>query len=210
LNCSRQAGKSTVCAILATHAMLYQAPALVLLLTPTLRQSQELFRRVSQVYAALDRPVPAEAESALRLELKNGSRLVVLPGREQTVRGYSGVDLLAIDEAARVPEELYASVRPMLAVSGGRLLALSTPFGSRGWWWEAWRGAEPWARWEVPATQCPRISPEFLAEEQRTIGEFWYRQEYCCQFSDAEASAFRREDVEACFAEPIETWDLPA
>ncbi len=37
------------------------------------------------------------------------------------MRGYAGVDLLVIDEAARVPDELYRSVRPMLAVSNGRL-----------------------------------------------------------------------------------------
>jgi hypothetical protein len=26
----------------------------------------------------------------------------------------------------------------MLAVSHGRLIALSTPFGQRGWFWQAW------------------------------------------------------------------------
>ena len=91
------------------------------------------------------------------------------------MRGYSAVTLLSIDEASRVPDELYMACRPMLAVSGGRLLGMSTPFGTRGWWYEAWRSREAWERYEVPAEQCPRISPEFLAEEQRTIGEWWYR-----------------------------------
>ncbi|MCG8456864.1 MAG: hypothetical protein MI919_11335, partial [Holophagales bacterium] len=64
----------------------------------------------------------------------------------------------------------------MLAVSSGRLLALSTPFGTRGWWYEAWRSDEPWERYEIPAAECPRISPEFLEEERRTMGEWWFRQ----------------------------------
>ena len=34
-----------------------------------------------------------------------------LPGREGTIRSYSGVDLLILDEASRVPDDLYRSVR---------------------------------------------------------------------------------------------------
>jgi len=173
-----------------------------------LRQSQELFRKVLSVYRALDRPVPAEAETKLSLELENGSRIVSLPGKESTVRGFSAVALLICDEAARVPDDLYFSVRPMLAVSGGRLIALSTPFGTRGWWFEAWRSSEPWERFEVPASECPRISAAFLEEERRNLGEWWFRQEYLCEFLDAETQAFRREDVEKAFTSEVETWQL--
>src|SRR5918911_216885 len=127
LNCSRQSGKSTVVAILAVHTALYDPGALVLLLSPTLRQSGELFKKCIGVYQALGRPVSPQSESALQLELETGSRIVSLPGKEGTIRGYSGVRLLAIDEAAWVPNDLYVSTRPMLAVSGGRLIALSTP-----------------------------------------------------------------------------------
>ena len=62
-----------------------------------------------------------------------GSRIISLPGDEKNIRGYSGVTLLVIYEAARVSDVLYRSVRPMLAVSKGRLVCLSTPFGKRGW-----------------------------------------------------------------------------
>jgi hypothetical protein len=208
LNCSRQAGKSTVTAALAVHTALYEPDALVLLLSPSLRQSQELFKKALGIYRALDVPIPSQVESTLKLELENGSRIVSLPGSQQTVRGFSGVRLLAIDEAARVPEELYLSVRPMLAVSRGRLLALSTPFGTRGWWYEAWRSAEPWERFEVPARECPRIPEEFLAEEQRTMGEWWFAQEYECRFLDAETQPFRREDVDRAFEEEVEPWSF--
>jgi hypothetical protein len=209
LNCSRQSGKSTVAGALAIHTAIYEPGSLILLLSPTLRQSQELFRKSLDVYRAIDRPVSPQAESALRLELDNGSRIVSLPGKEGSIRGYSGVRLLLIDEAARVPNDLYVSVRPMLAVSGGRLVTMSTPFGTRGWWYDAWQhGGDEWERIRVPADQCPRISPAFLAEESRTLGEFWYRQEYFCEFLDAENQAFRREDIDRAFSERIETWEL--
>src|SRR6516164_992753 len=116
LLCSRQSGKSTVASALALRAALLTDNSLVLLLSPTLRQSGELYRdKVLRLYNALGRPVGTVQESALQMTLANGSRVVSLPGDEETIRGYSGVTLLVIDEAARVPDDLYFSVRPMLA-----------------------------------------------------------------------------------------------
>jgi hypothetical protein len=73
-------------------------------------------------------------------------------------------------------------IRGRLATAqGGRLILLSTPFGRRGHFWEAWN-SEGRARVEVPAEKVPRISPAFLAAERLALGEAWYRQEYECQF----------------------------
>lgn len=208
LNCARQTGKSTAVGAKAVHTAIYEEAVLVLLCSPTLRQSQELFRKCLDAYRAVGAAEPPEAESALRLELRNGSRIISLPGNEDTIRGYSGVRLLVIDEASRVPDALYAAVRPMLAVSGGQLIAPSTPFGTRGWWYEAWQSADPWERYEVPAPMCPRIAPAFLEEERRTLGEWWYRQEYFCEFMDAQTAAFRRADIDRAFSEEVTPWNL--
>jgi len=209
LNCSRQSGKSTAVSVKAVHRALYHPGALVLMLSPSLRQSGELFKKALSVYRDLGRPVSAESETALTLTLDNGSRIVSLPGKEGTIRGYSGANLILIDEASRVADELYFSVRPMLAVSGGTLEAPSTPFGTRGWWYSAWRETlQDWERYEVPATSCPRIPAAFLEEEKQTMGEWWFRQEYECLFMDAQSAAFRRADIDAAFEEGLETWGL--
>ena len=208
LNCCRQSGKSTTSGVLSVHTALYEAGALVLLLSPTLRQSGELFRKCLAVYRALGRPVDAESETALQLELENGSRIVSLPGKEGTIRGYSGARLLLIDEASRVPNDLYRAVRPMLAVSGGRLGLLSTPFGTRGFFYESWRERARWHYVEVPAGRCPRIPAGFLAEEAETLGPFWYAQEYGCQFLDAQSQAFTRDEVDRAFLEEVQPWAL--
>ncbi|HEY8505547.1 MAG TPA: terminase family protein, partial [Gemmataceae bacterium] len=147
----------------------------------------------------LGRPLPVTAESALRLELGNGSRVVSLPGTEATVRGFGGVALLVIDEAARVPDPLYYAVRPMLAVSRGRLVALSTPFGKRGWFHDEWHSAGKWERVSVTAQQCPRIEPAFLGEERRAMGERWYKQEYMNSWVDVADAVFAYEDIRAAF-----------
>lgn len=169
LNCSRQSGKSTVTAALAAHDAIYKAPALVLLLSPSLRQSQELFRKVSAFFRSLTVAPAPEGDSALRLELANGSRIISLPGTEGTIRGFSGASLIVIDEAARVADDLYRSVRPMLAVSNGRLIAMTTPWGKRGFFFEEWAGDGNWERLRITAEMCPRISKEFLDEERASL-----------------------------------------
>jgi hypothetical protein len=200
LNCSRQSGKSSVAAWLAVYTALYAAPALVLVLVPALRQSQEGFRKIKDAYLALGPAAlrPSE-ESALRLALPNGSRIVCLPGAESRIRGYSGVALLIVDEASRVPDALYFSVRPMLAVSQGRIVLLSTPFGRRGFFHDVWEHGEGWERTEIPADQCPRIDPAWLAQERASIPDWWYQQEYHCAFLDAQDAVFRTDDIDQAF-----------
>ena len=192
---SRQAGKSVTTACVALHTALYQPGSLILLLSPSLRQSQELFKKVQDAYRRLGQPTPLQAESALRLETTGGSRIISLPGTEPTVRGYSGVDLLVIDEAARVLDELYYSVRPMLAVSHGRLLALSTPWGKRGFFHHEWTAGQDWQRIRIPATACPRIPASFLEEERRSLPPLFFASEYLCEFVDTIDQVFRTEDV---------------
>lgn len=204
LNCSRQAGKSTTAAVLALHTVLFRRNSLVLLVSPTLRQSQELYRKVLDVYHALGGPLRTVAESCGRLELANGSRVLALPGREGTIRGFSKVALLIIDEASRVPDELYHAVRPMLAVSQGRLVVLSTPFGCRGFFYREWTGDGPWKRVRVTWRDCPRITPEFIAEERRAFGESWVRQEYEGEFMAMTGLVF--PDFAKCVADP---WPNP-
>jgi hypothetical protein len=198
LLCSRQAGKSQTAAILATHRAVSTPDSLVLLLAPALRQSQELFRKVKNVYAAISETVPAVVENALSLELGNGSRIVTLPGSEATIRGYSAPDLVIENESARVPDDLHHAIRPMLAVSAGRLILLSSPFGRRGHFFETWERGDPdWHRIMITAHDVPRISPEWLEAERLAIGPWWFEQEYLCEFKDAVDSAFRSEDIDA-------------
>lgn len=195
--CSRQAGKSQTTAILALWRALAVPDSLVLLCSPSLRQSAELFRKVWEAYITLGRPVLATSSTLTRLELANGSRIVSLPGTEATVRSFSAASLLIVDEAARVPDALIFALRPMLAVSGGRLVALSTPFGRRGWFAEEWHDGEEWERHSITARDVPRIPAAFLAAEERALPWQVFASEYLCQFVDDAASVFRYEDIMA-------------
>ncbi len=197
INASRQSGKSTTTALLALYQALRHKDSLVLVMAPSLRQSQEFFLKVGEFHSNLGQPLKAFGLRKLSMELTNGSRIVSLPGTERTIRGFSGVSLLILDEAARIEDELYLSVRPMLAVSGGRLIMLSTPWGRRGVFYEEYieKPSESWERYEVPATMVPRISPEFLAQEREALPDMWFVQEYMCEFAEHGAQFFSEEAI---------------
>jgi hypothetical protein len=196
--CSRQSGKTTTAAIVAVHQAVTRAGALVLIVAPSLRQSTEALRRCSEIHDALPHQAAPVQASTVTLELVNGARVIALPGNEATIRGISAVDLLIVDESARVSDQLYFSTRPMLAVSGGRLIALSTPYGKRGWWHAAWTdGGDAWQRITATAADCPRIPASFLEEERRALPREWFAQEYECAFVDVIDAAFTADELAA-------------
>jgi len=204
LNCSRQAGKSTGLAVLAVDTMLGRRNALVMVTSGSSRQSTELLRTITQVHAACDQGARCTRRSATRIELSNGSRAIALPTNAATVRGYSKAALVLLDEAAYQPDVLYRSLRPMLAVSGGRIVLGSTPFGKRGFFYQEWtEGGSDWQRISVPAPQIVRIGADFLAAERRSMGDVWFSQEYLCAFVDNMFSVFSYESVMAALSDDV-------
>lgn len=200
LNCCRQAGKSTTVSVKAVHRAVYTPGSLVVIISPGQRQSDELYAKCRAVYRQLGRPVPAAGESASELRLENESRIVSLPGTEGTTRGLSGVDLLVIDEASRVADEIYTAVLPMVGVSGGSVLALSTPHGARGWWHKAWvEGGSTWDRVKITAPDVPRLTPGFLDEARAQLGSWLFKQEYLGEFVDTVDQIFPGHMIEAAF-----------
>jgi hypothetical protein len=174
----RQGGKNHTAALLATHAALYRPGSTTLVVAPGERQSKELVRTASVIYRQLGRPIPTDADSKLTLELETGSRIIALPGSEATIRTYSA-DLVIFDEASRIPDEVYYAVRPMVTITRGRKVAMTTPFGKRGWFHDAWTDhAQRWERYIATGLDCPRLTADDLEAEWRAMGDWMFRQEY--------------------------------
>ncbi|WP_333655338.1 terminase large subunit domain-containing protein, partial [Methanothrix soehngenii] len=166
--------------------------SLILVVSPTLRQSGELQRKCMTFYNTVD-PTHAELEedSKLSAQLTNGSRIIALPGQEDTLRGYSAPDLIIEDESSRVKDDLYTAVRPMLATNQGRLILLSTPNGKTGHFHKIWtEGGPEWLKLKVTANDIPRISKEFLDNERLNMTESEFLQEYFCEFMESEGAVF--------------------
>lgn len=203
LNCCRQSGKSTTAAIVALHTAIYD-PGLVLCVSPSLRQSRELFAKVMAFLKSIEPVIPLEEDNKSSCELSNGSRIVSLPGDPDTVRGFSAPKLVITDEAGYVSDAMQAAVAPMLAVSRGRTIDMSSPNGRRGYFYENWSHGEGIERIRIVGRECPRISGEFLEEQRKRLGPTLYAQEFEGEFTDADTSAFSSELIELALTDDFE------
>jgi hypothetical protein len=204
LNCTRQWGKSTVSVAKALHLAFTVPKSEILVASPGERQSAEWMRKARNMLFQMEMDPPGDGDNAISIELPNRSRIVGLPGTEGTVRGFSAVSLLLIDEAARVEDAMYNALRPMLAVGDGDLWLMSTPNGKQGFFYESWEhGGEDWMRVRVPVTECPRISKKFIEEQRRVLGK-WFDQEHMCEFTASMTGVFDRDVVEGAIDEEVE------
>lgn len=196
LNCTRQWGKSTVAAAKAVHRAYTRPKSLVIVASPSERQSSEFVRKAADMVSRLNIAPRGDGDNKISLQFPNGSRIVGLPGVEGTVRGFANVSLMLVDEASRVGDSIFKTLTPMLANGTGDLWLMSTPFRKRGLFYMMWQaGGEKWHRVRVPATECPRISREFL-EEDRAIQGRDFEMEYMCEFMEDGLALFSRELVE--------------
>jgi hypothetical protein len=205
LNCTRQWGKSTVSAAKAVHRAITQPGSLVLVASPTLRQSGEWMEKAEEMLRKLGVRPQGDGKNRVSVRLENGSRIVGLPQVEGNIRGFSAVSMVMIDEASRLGDLTYAALQPMLAVSNGELWMMSTPFGKRGFFYETWQnGGEHWHRVKVQAPDCARISAEFLEGQRNEMDAHLFAQDYLCEFIGSGMNAFDREVVEAALDSSLE------
>lgn len=201
LNCTRQAGKTTVTAILALHTAIYRPGMLILLFSKGARQSTEMLLKIQGLISSMTRPPAVLKDAATEIRLKNGSRIVSLPGDGDSIRGYSAPGLIIEDEASFVLDTLYEAFLPMLATSNGRLVLMSTPNGKRGHFHAAWSGlSDRWQRESVTAQQVPRISAEYLDDMRSEYGPWKFKQEFECMFVEADDQFFSDLAIERAFA----------
>ena len=203
LGVTRQGGKSLVAVAKSLRTAMMKPESLTVLVSPTLRQSTELLRRARMLYTDLGEPISLRSDSRTELELSNRSRIISLPGSDDsTIRGYTP-DLLICDEASRLQDFIWDATLPMMAVSHGDVVLLSTPWGKRGFFWNEWSRGVEWERYEVKAEEISRISPEFLRRARASMTARRYAQEFEVSFLGAEDAVFTYEDVMAALDESI-------
>lgn len=231
LLCARQSGKSTVAGAETVHVGKHRPRSLALIVCPSKDQSEIVMGKVDE-FITHDAGIPRLRRDAVYTkEFANKSTIHALPGTERSVRGYSNPDLILLDEASRVPDETYMAVRPMMTGGGTKMIAATTAFGKRGWFYRAWTNPDSrWRKilvrvaWEPHGTELVPAMPEDefraywasrgvsayystrhryqdLLDDLIEMGEQWFRQEYCCEFLDREGSLFAYDDIMAAFRE---------
>lgn len=171
---ARQAGKSTVVAGKAIHKTKYNNNFLSLIICPAKEQSKELIKKIDQfIIEDLELPELVH-DSVFEKEFANGSRIVALPGTERSVRSYSSPGMIIIDESARVLEETYQALRPMMTAADTELILMSTGQGRRGFFYREWEQGTDWTKIEVNCAfryQGGKLVDAMPEEEYRGLQE---------------------------------------
>lgn len=207
--CTRQGGKSTTVAAKALHTAIFMPNSEILIISRRLKQAQETYRKVKVGYRIAKKFCKNKTKNTRDLELVNNSRIISLPGDGDNIRSYSGVTMLIIDEASRVADEVYQAVKPMLAVSGGALVLLSTPFGQRGFFYKRFLEPEHWKQVIITCDEVARIPESHLEDERREHGNRFVRQEYYCEFTASEDQLFSHETIMRAISSNIPALALP-
>jgi phage FluMu gp28-like protein len=196
LCCTRQWGKSSIAAIKALHFAMCKPGAFILFAAASYNQAAELLRCFRKYAAQL---TGAKATQGA-INLPNGSRILAVPQSPATVRCYAAVDVIVIDEAAFVVDEMYNALSPMLATSNGQLWLLSSANGTTGEFYKTWtKGSNLWRKYKVTADECPRISRQFLASEKESKGDTIFNREYMCQFTAGAGGTINPSDIKDAF-----------
>jgi hypothetical protein len=176
---ARQVGKTTTASWAIAHAMLFTPGSLSVIACPAQRQSAEAVRRVHE--ALVKAGVKFKSDNVYGLELENGSRVLALPGSDDSVRGLTVDAWIIADEAARLPEDMISALRPMRARRPeARLAMLSTAWSRSDPFWTAWANDDPsWMRLQATAdSDATLFTAVFLEQERRALGEDAFKREY--------------------------------
>jgi hypothetical protein len=204
LLCSRHAGKSTVGAAMGLHAALTWPGHPVVLVGRAGRQSSEIFRKAKELYLKLPNPPRLVSDAATVMELETGSRLLPLPGAEESIRGISAASAVVIDEAGYVDDSMLTALEPMLSTTGGPLWCMTTAAGRRGWFFDYFTGeVEGFKRMKVTANECPHISREFLEKRRKRWPKWKFQQEFECEFVADNEAVFTNELMSKMFSEQV-------
>lgn len=197
LRCARQTGKSTVVSGIAGHVCRFEPGSLVLIFARALRQSFELFDKVRPTL--MDEAVEYNKHE---VRLRNGSRVICLPGSPDTVRGFSKPRAVICEEAAFMPDALFEAILPMMAASPKcELWLLSSPNGKVGYFYEkCMERSDHIFKCKVPATDCSRISKDFIEKRRRDMSKRAFEQEIMCEFRDHNEQVFTEDMIEAAFS----------
>lgn len=201
LRSGRQVGKSFIISHKAGEFAANNKNKAVMIIASVERQSYLLFEKVlayimdnypKMIKKGRDRPTKH------KICLTNGSRIMCFPTGQSGygIRGFT-IDLLIADEAAFIPEDVWTAVTPMLAVTKGHIILLSTPHGKDGYYYRCFSD-ESFTSFHVSSEDCPRGDAKFLAREKERMTKIQYAQEYLGEFIDELKQFFPDELIKRC------------
>jgi len=204
----RQTGKSTAVAVRVLHEAMGHDNAMILLASASSRQSGQIMEKARKMAQSLDLKILPPPPKCDGFSLANGSQIVSLPDSEETIRGFSAPRIIVVDEAAFASESVFQALEPMLLVSNGTLIILSTPNGQTGYFYDQWHAdPSPWAKLKGSLERCPRVSPEAIETIRKSVSKDIFEQEFECKFVPTSGQVISLETLRKCYRDDFDLFD---
>jgi len=195
LCCNRQWGKTTTIALKALHRAITIPDQTIVIISRTKLQAGILIDRACTYAVRLGHKIRRALGHQFSLQLPNGSKIFAVPHTTDTSVGNTA-NVLIVDEAALVKDQVYFSVSPFVARTHGAIWLMSTPRRPAGFFHNIWtNGDQRWHRIFSTVKDCPDIDPDFL-EMQKKIDEIKYRQDFDCEFLQPANRLFTEEMID--------------
>ena len=203
----RQSGKSRSLAMLALWSAFRSPDLRVLIVSAGEEASRRLLAEVRRV--ASSSPLLRGSivdEMAGLLTLSNGSEVRSVPASERAVRGWT-VDLLLVDEAALVPDDLLlgAAIPTTAARSDARIVLASSAITASGAFFDQVMLGEQGSehvrshRWKL--ADCGWITPSAIAAARESMSDLRFRAEYEGEFAGSADALLTRDVIDRATAD---------
>lgn len=216
----RRSGKSRTFGVLSLHRAFSVPWSKVLIVSASDTAAKRLFSEISNMATGskyLTASIDEDTKSLLTLS--NGSTIECVPASMKAVRS-AEADLLIVDEAGFVPQEIWEAAEPVVgARAGARVLICSTPWGSsehffRGLWNQGMdRPDAEVASWHWPSTISPQLDLVWLEGVRGRSSREYFEREYLAQWTDGAGAYFTEAEImgavadyEMCAPEDLEYW----
>lgn len=204
----RQSGKSFLLAYYAIRRAIEKANHRVVVISPSERQSKEFMEKVRLHISAIKNLRIEFFEdvvaNVLEARFPQGSKIIALPSKPETVRGFSG-DVI-MDEASFFDRghEVYQAVFPTITRKPDyKLIAISTPRSKKDVFYFLWESAKDdplWFRYSLNIYDAVKkgLNVDIEALRRGIRNERAWRTEYLCEFLDEDEVLLPYEVITSC------------
>ncbi|QMU22884.1 terminase large subunit domain-containing protein [Gordonia rubripertincta] len=203
----RQVGKSRTLAIEALYRAFTQPNAFVLLISA----GEVAARRLLEECATLASASPLLRGSVVddqrtQVTLSNRSRIISVPASQKQIRGWP-VDLLIIDEAGFVDNEIWRAAEPaIIARPGARIILSSSPWGGIDHFFRQLfnRGMDSpdarYASFHWPTSLNPLVGADDLEAIRERESSHYFNREYLAEWTEEAGAFFSTDEIDSAVA----------
>lgn len=207
--CGRRSGKSRIAGVIAGYLGALAGleskldageRGMIAVVSPSRLQGRIVRNYIRAIYDSpmLNAEVIKE-RSEDAFQLKNGNRIEILASDYRSVRGYTLLGVV-VDEIAfmglaesskiRTDYQIVRSLEPALATTGGKLIAISSPYGKTGWAYDTFKRhfgndrSRDVLVWNAPSRLMNPTLPQSVIDRALAEDLAAAKSEYLAEFRD--------------------------